>query len=339
MKTTTKFTRLLLTFGSFVIVGSSEAFMCPDLTGDEISTTCLTTEAERLGMEAGEIVVGGVRLINNRKNCNTWTSINSKLKLGQKKISGTFKPQPGAIENGKLVTQGICVYVTPKIFGGTQEIEFDVITSQKVIEGVRVHQMASEKIPKIGEERVVNPEAHEKKPTIVQSVQNMFQKKEEATETTPPPSYHHELKERQENQAPKVVQNGPMPEPIMDYKGSAPKSASPTRPKPLTPEELKLIERMKMYQQQGPKDLGKVSAEPLPSSQPSTNPPMAVTEPVKPNRQPPPVPMRGLPPSPSDSPKATPAPETQDQSAEVTQDFRSELEKRLEQQRARAQAQ
>lgn len=263
-----KSNKILLAFTSIALLESTTAFNCPSLNKDQISTVCLSTNAELFGVKAKEIEVDGVRFINH-KNCDTFTSVAAKFKLGSETIEGTFvetaRTPHKTPEGDFLEISGKCTYKVPKLLGRDQAIEFDVKAHQKVITGIRVSPLADKTNPKIGGEKVHNPEPHKPKSTLKEMVFGKHEGHEGAAETSQSPTYHQELKERQEGQAPRVVQHGKMPEPIMDYKSALPKTESP---KPATKKELEMLERMQMYKEKGPTDLSR-----MPSAQSPTEPP------------------------------------------------------------------
>jgi hypothetical protein len=349
MKTSKKLTALLLAFGSFATIQASEN-ICPAITGHQLSTVCLSTQVERVGVDAGEIVVGGVRLLNNKNNCSTLTSVAATIKQGKTPIPGTFIAMHGEKKSGGMGTanveiKGKCVYKLPKLLGGSQQVEFDVTTTQKLIEGKRINPMATHTPPQIGEVKVDNPPEHEKKPPIL----GIFKKKDPTSHSPVDHSDQHAATAEHGAsgaQQPVVTHHMPKPQVIEDYKGGDRNIGTPQnvqhlpnppeiekalrgRPKPLTAEEVKKLDEMR---KQVPEESPPQPSQYQHSSQPpSRKPPLPPVEKVSPQRPPqlPPRPVR---------PEPVTVPEKHEE-AEASTDFRSELEKRLARQKALADAQ
>lgn len=369
MKTSKKLTGLLLTFVSFGATQASEN-ICPPITGHQLSTVCLTTQVERVGVDAGEIVVGGVRLLNNKSNCSTLTSVTATLKKGKDPIPGTFiamhgVKKPGGEGTAHVEIKGKCVYTIPKLLGGSQKVEFDITTTQKLIEGKRINPMATKTPPRIGEVKVDNPPEHEKKAPIL----GIFKKKDATPHSTDDQSHHKDEDTSSEGQTaspthhPVVTQHQHHPEIIDDYKGGAQKPPRPTRPIPEEGEHKHQIGNPEnMRRLPNPPEIEEaIRAHPKPSSTAEKqqleklreNPPREELPPVpsdhKPSSQPPSrkPPLRPgevdssqrpqLPPRPV-RPEPVTVPEKPEK-AEVPTDLRSELEKHLEKRKALAEAQ
>lgn len=313
MRTPKKLTGLLLSVGSFAIAEASEN-ICPNITGDQLSTVCLTTQVERVGMEAGEIVTkDGVRLLNNKGNCSTLTSLTAKLKGGKEPFHGIFTPLHGEKKTGQQGTSNIeikgkCTYIIPKLLTGTQKIEFDITTTQKLIEGKRMGPMAGPTPPRIGNVKVENPPEHEKKP-----VWGIFKKKETEAEQKEELAEEKGAPERPSS-PPIVTQNMPggKPQIIEDYSREVP---APVRPRPLRPAPISEAEKQQLAELR--KNIPTETA-PVPSSHPPLRPP--------------PLAPRALPTLPQ--PEPVPEPKMQEPSTGEPADFQSELEQKLAKRRA-----
>jgi hypothetical protein len=146
----------------------TQAFVCPPLTQEQIRTVCRSTQAQRIGKEAGTITVAGVTFINN-ENCRQWDTFVTAVKSNKDDhFEGVFNKVESSIEPGHIKTQGFCRYKRARLLKGEKNIDLYVTTDQKLLfGGVQQNPMASDTAPKIGGEKVANPPEPEKKRDLI----------------------------------------------------------------------------------------------------------------------------------------------------------------------------